>query len=243
MKKTLLYFLLSFSAYGAHLPEFTQGEIKINYPCGTETLISKNKEAKEAITFFERGNNELYQEGYILRRRVSEGERDFTIKYRSKDFFSVNGNYYQELLSSVMGEFKCEYDFTYHPQGTNFSRSCSFKSETVMPLPEHNDFTSMIGKEIEGGLHIHSMKEVSVQSISWKVKLTPQEEQESPFTKRPSLEKWTVRDECRLEISGKLSNLSPEAVEAGFQFLLRLVPETPSPEQGSKTSWALGVRY
>jgi len=243
MKNTLPLFLLSFSAYGAHLPEFTQGEIKINYPCGTESVISKNKEEKEVITFFERGNNELYEAGYILRRRVSEGDRDFTIKYRSKESFSVDRNYYQELLNSEMGEFKCEYDFTYLPQKLNFSRSCSFKSETEMPLQEHNDFTSMIGKEIDGGFHINSMKEVSAQSVSWKVKLTSQEEQENPFTKRPSLEKWTVRDECRLEISGKLSNLSQEAVEAGFQFLLRLVPEAPSPEQGSKTSWALGVTY
>ncbi len=243
MKKTLPLILLSFSAFGAHLPEFSQGEIKINYPCGTESLIPKNKEEKEVITFFERGNNELYQKGYILRRRVGEGESDFTIKYRSEDSFRVDRNHYQELLISRMGEFKCEYDFAYFPGRINFGRSCSFKSETEIPIQEHNDFTSMIGKEINGGLSIQTMKGVSVQSINWKVKLKPQEEQENPFNKRPSLEKWTIRGECRLEISGKLSNLSQETVEAGFRFLRRLVPEAPSPAQGSKTSWVLGVKH
>ncbi len=236
MNKTFLLFFLTFSAFGAHLPEFTQGEIKINYPCGTESLIPKNKEENELITFFERGNNEFYKEGYILRRRVSDGASDFTVKYRSHDPFSLNKDLYQELLGSTAGELKCELDFTYHPVTPTFSRSCSFKSDTEDAVREHGDFILMIGKEM-GGIETQELKRIMIHSTSWKAK------QIGPFIKKPSIEKWMLGNQCRLEVSGKLSNLSFEAVQEGFNFLLKLVPKAPSSDQSSKTSWALGFKY
>lgn len=243
MKKIFLLAFMTFSAHGAHYPEITQAEVKINYPCGTESSLSKNKEEKETITFFEKGNGELYKQGYILRRRTGLSGSDFTIKYRSDAPFAVNKNHYQELLASGAGELKCEFDFSYHKESPGLSHSCSFKSDSVKPLEEHSQMIAMIGKEMSGGLVIESMKEMMIQSTSWKVKLSSEQEGQNPFIKKPSIEKWTAGNECRLEVSGKLSNFSPEMVKKGFDFLLKLVSKDPSLDQGSKTSWALSVKH
>ncbi len=238
MKKLFFISLLSFSALAQVEPLIKNGEVKINYPCEILDSIPKGKESKETISFFERGNNTVYASGYILRKRAT----DFTVKYRTDlGAIVLDETIYQNLLNSPNGEIKCELDLTYDPNYYRTSRSCSFKSETKDPIEEH----FMFFKE---SFDLSQMKEIKVSSSSWKMKLTPEQEGKSPFIKKPSVERWTLRGECRLEISGKFETQDgdPRAMDdltvAGLNFLKNLIDTAPSELQGNKTAWVLGIK-
>lgn len=247
MNKLFLLTLLSFNAFSHVHPEIRNGEVKISYPCEILDSLPKAKEEKEQISFFELGENALYHSGYILRKRESEEASDFTLKFRSKEDILVKEDIYQALLSSLNGEFKCEYDLTYKPDGYGKSKSCSFKSETPLPVAEHFDFVRMLGIPLLGDFELHSMREVQVSSTSWKLKLTRAMEAKSPFAKKISIERWVREGECRLEVSGKFESPSRDLkvidslIKEGLSFLQSVVKATPSEEQGNKTAWVLGV--
>lgn len=239
MKKLLLISLVSFSAVAGIEPVIKNGEVKINYPCEILDSIPKGKEDKETISFFEKGNNTVYASGYILRKRAT----DFTVKYRA-DVGPVilDETIYQNLLSSPNGEMKCELDLTYDPNHYRTSRSCSFKSETSGPIDEHFMF-------FKGSFDLSQMREIKVSSSSWKMKLGPEQEGKSPFIKKPSVERWTLRGECRLEVSGKFETQTGDPREmddltiAGLDFLKGLIDAEPSEFQGNKTAWVLGIKH
>lgn len=238
MKKLFFISLLSFSALAQVEPLIKNGEVKINYPCEILDSIPKGKESKETISFFERGNNTIYASGYILRKRAN----DFTVKYRTdRGPIVLDESIYRNLLSSTKGEMKCELDLTYDPNHYRTGRSCSFKSETTGPIDEHFMF-------FKGRFDLTQMREIRVSSSSWKMKLTPEQEGKSPFIKKPSVERWTLRGECRLEVSGKFETQDGDPQEmddltvAGLNFLKSLIVTPPSELQGNKTAWVLGIK-
>lgn len=239
MKKLLLISLVSFSALAQVEPLIKNGEVKINYPCEILDSIPKGKEDKETISFFERGNNTVYASGYILRKRAT----DFTVKYRADvGPIVLDETIYQNLLNSPNGEMKCELDLTYDPNHYRTSRSCSFKSDTTGPIDEH----FMFFKE---SFDLTQMREIKVSTSSWKMKLSSEQERKSPFIKKPSVERWTLRGECRLEVSGKFESQEGDPREmddlttAGLNFLKGLIDAEPSELQGNKTAWVLGIKH
>lgn len=245
--KTIL--LASFFIATSALATVTSGEVKISYPCEALDQIPRQKEEKEKISFFDMNGNVIYRAGYILRKRVSGNSSDFTIKHRMDKAIDLDQELFAKLSSSPDGELKCEYDMTYAPAGFKSSQSCSFKSETAAPLPEHFEFIKMVKKPITGwNQTMRGLKEITVESTSWKLSMTPAEAKLNPFTKKPSVEMWVARGECKLEVSGKFQAESSDArtitrvTENGLKFLKSVVKVAPSPEQGNKTAWALGIK-
>jgi hypothetical protein len=250
MRILLFGLLLSFFNY-AHTsthaqvsPTWATGEVKITYPCSVIDSLPKDKEEKEIISFFELGKNEVLKTGYIVRRRVEtkSGKADFTIKYRSPSRSLVlENNLYAKLGDSSHGKLKCEFDANYRTDGHNISYSCSFKSETSLPLQEHYDFIKMVGKPISKlPPDISGMKEIKFTSTSWKLELNKAQKKENPFYKKPSIEMWTLEDgRCRMEISGRTDLAS---ISKAISFIRSLVNSPPASDQGSKTEWVLQGR-
>lgn len=246
MKKLcFLFILLSVEAFAGVYPVISSGEVKINYPCSILDSIPKNKEEKETITFFEKGEGSFHQQGFILRKRSGE-EEDFTVKYRSGEAFGVDDTLYERLSDSAAGEMKCEFDSNYHLSGFHTSRSCSFKTPSNDLLPEHLEFIEMIKRPLSGfSGSLMGLRAVEIASTSWKLILPAGTK--NPFIKKPSVERWELKGRCLLEVSGKYqaSSSSAEVIEThireGLAFLQQVIKSAPDSHQGGKTSWALGL--
>lgn len=239
-----LSFLLPFTAF-AVAPDFNSMEVKISYPCEVENKLKLEKEERELITFYDGNGNPLYRDGLVLRMRKGAEESDFTAKYRTQSsMLDFNESLYKSLLSRQDGKLKCEIDLVYSENNKHrASKSCSFKTDSSTLTDGHRDFIRMVRKNPD----LKNLKQFSVESISKKIKLSASEKAENPFEKKPSVEKWLVRGECKLEASGKfeIKGLSEGEVRSladkGFSFLRKIIPSAPSPEQGNKTGWALGL--
>lgn len=250
--KKLIFLFISLPLYAQVTPSMNSGEVKINYPCEITSRLTLAKEEKEIITFLELDKNAVYKAGYNLRKRVNTetNEADFTVKYRSESpSIILDQKLFQKLTDSSNGELKCEFDISYHPVEYTPRWSCSFKSDTSGILPEHKEFIKMVNIPIpELPADLGTMKEVKISSTSWKLKIPKEDEVRNPFEKKISVEKWVKGKECRLEVSGKISASSGDpkvlhlAAEKGFKFIRELISEEPSPEQGMKTAWALGIK-
>lgn len=248
--KYLTLFFVSFSAFAQVNPVITSGEVKITYPCDILSGLSLEKEEKESISFYELSKNAVYRSGFIIRKRLNAEtkEADFTVKYRTKSHSRIfDESLYQKLTDSSKGEFKCEFDVNYHATDYTPTYSCSFKSETSSYLPEHFQFIKMVNQPIPDlPSDLRKMNELKVEATSWKLKLTKSQKEESPFEKKPSVEKWLRNGKCRLEVSGKITapNANPKTIHEtagkGFAFLKSVIKEDPSPVQGMKTEWVLG---
>lgn len=246
MKKLcFLFILLSVEAFGGVYPVIDSGEVKINYPCSILSSIPKDKEEKEIITFFEKGEESFHQQGFILRKRFGE-EEDFTVKFRSSEAFVVDEYLYGRLSNSAAGEMKCEFDSNYHLSGAQTSRSCSFKTLSNDLLPEHLEFIEMIKRPLSGfSGSLTGLRTVEIASTSWKLILPAGTK--NPFIKKPSVERWELKGHCLLEVSGKYQarSSSPDVIQAhireGLAFLQQVIKSAPDFHQGGKTSWALGL--
>lgn len=250
--KKIIFFFVSLPLFAQVSPTMNSGEVKINYPCDITSKLSLTKEEKESITFFEIENNAAFRAGYIFRRRVNKttSEADFTAKFRSKSSSIIlDQKLFQALSDSPNGEMKCEFDISYHHIEYTPTWSCSFKSDTPTALSEHKEFVKMVNIPVRGlPADWQNMKETKISSTSWKLKLSKTEEARSPFEKKISVEKWVKGDQCRLEVSGKLTanSADPKVIHQvagkGFKFIKEVIPYEPSPEQGMKTAWALGIK-
>ncbi|MFP5384725.1 MAG: hypothetical protein ACLGHN_01510 [Bacteriovoracia bacterium] len=252
MKKLLIMtMLLSGTAFSQTTPLINSGEVKINYPCEVLDKLPKEKEEKESITFYDLDNNPVYVAGYILRKRVNTDskEADFTIKYRTRSpSIILDQTLYKKLSGSPSGKLKCEFDVPYNHVELMPTYSCSFKSDTENPLDEHLQFVRMVKVPLPHFTRdIENFREFNAQGQSWNLKLTPEQQKKSPFKKKISLEKWTVRNECRLEVSGRIETVKGDskvihrAAGEAFAFLMGVIPGSPAPKQGSKTKWVLGL--
>lgn len=245
MKFLLVALTLGCSSAFAYSPSFTSTEVKISYPCGSESQLQLEKEEKELITFFDGNGNPLYKNGLVLRKRTSSGGRDFTVKYRAGGGqINFDKNLFDKLSVDQTGKLKCEIDMVYGGKAPSKAfQSCSFKTDEPAMTSSHLDFIKMTKSEPV----LTNLKEFKIESTAWKIKLNADQKISNPFPKKPSAEKWEVRGECKLEVSGKfdITGLSEaeilSQVEKGFSFIKGLVPAEPSIVQGNKTSWALGL--
>jgi hypothetical protein len=242
MKKSIFFSaLLISSSVIAQTPVFNSAEVKISYPCEVLESLPKEKEENEIISFFETNDGSVYKSNYILRKRVGE-KQDFTIKYRIDKESSVvlDPLIYKNLIESQNGDMKCEYDITYQPEHYKTSYSCSFKTEGLGLHKEHLDFMQMLKRNISGwDQSLKGMREIKVEATSWKLKVP----KNHPFSKKPSIDRWIARGECKLEVSGKFDVSGDPDAKAleGLSFLKSQIKSSPSPIQGNKTAWALGI--
>lgn len=241
---SFLVILFSSSSFAVS-PDFNSMEVKISYPCEVESKLNLEKEEKELITFYDGNGNPLYRDGLVLRMRKGKEEGDFTAKYRAQSAtLDFNETLYRSMLSRQDGKFKCEIDLVYD-SGNNHRafKSCSFKTDIPTLSSGHREFIRMTGKNP----NLEGLKEFKVESIGKKIKLSSAEKAENPFEKKPAVEKWLLRGECKLEVSGKfdIKGLSEAEIKSlsdkGFSFIRKIVPGAPSSVQGNKTGWALGL--
>jgi hypothetical protein len=227
MKSTPAFILLLFS--GLTLAS-TKGEVKILYPCESLDLIPHEKEVKGTVTFHETKEGTLYKNGLILRTRKDSKESDITIKKRWDDKPVIDTAIQTQLSSSVNGELKCEADMNYDERTPKSVESCSFKSDGQELFREHTDFLKMVKSPITE--IPTNLREITLNSVSWKVPVTG-------FKKRPELEMWRkANGQCLLEVSAKFENNDARVV---LTALRNAIKATPSPQQISKTGWALGI--
>lgn len=239
-----LSLLISFSV-SAVTPSFDSMEVKISYPCDVESQLKLEKEEQELVTFYDGNGNPLYRDGLVLRMRKGSDGSDYTVKYRAQSsVLDFDGPLYEVMTNRKDGKFKCEIDLVYdHENDHRAFKSCSFKTDSSVLSDGHKDFIRMAKKNP----NLDNLKEFRVESISKKIKLGSTQKAENPFSGKPAVEKWIVRGECKLEVSGKFSikNLSEEEVknlsDKGFSFIRKIIPVSPSNEQGNKTGWALGL--
>lgn len=228
MKSTpaILMFLLPVFSFAS-----TKGEVKILYPCESLNQIPHEKEVKGTVTFLETNEGTLYKNGIILRKRQDSKESDTTIKMRWSVSRPTIDTAIETLLSqSVNGELKCELDMNYDPAKPKAVESCSFKSEGLEFFREHTDFLKMVKSKIT---EIPSaLNEITLSSTSWKIPV-------AGFKKKPELEMWmNKKGQCVLEASAKFDqNNAKETLIA----LKNAITVVPSPQQISKTGWALGI--
>ncbi|WPU63903.1 hypothetical protein [Peredibacter starrii] len=233
MKKLLLLAIFITGPVLAQVSYISGGEAKILYSCDVLESIPREKEEREMISFFEKGLKGLNDLGLILRFIRSQKGDELTLKFRTQRSLPIDETIYRKLSASTNGEFKCEEDVNY---GLSYSNSCSFKAPGDDFRPEHADLARMVGVDLPD---LSNLRRVDVSSISWKLKLTPAQAQKSPLIKKPSVEVWTFRDVCILEVSGKYQ--APVDARAALTFLEGLVNARPAQIQGNKTGLALGI--
>lgn len=233
MKNLLLLAIFISGPVLAQVSFISGGEAKILYPCTVLESIPREKEEREMISFFEKGMKGLDDLGLVLRYIRSQKSDELTLKFRSQKPFSIDEAIYRQLSTSTRGEFKCEEDVNY---GLKYTNSCSFKAPGDDLLVEHAELARMVGVQLPD---LTNLRRVDVASTAWKLKMTPAQAQNSPLTKKPSVEVWTFRDVCLLEVSGKYQ--APVDARAALSFLEGLVNARPAQIQGNKTGLALGI--
>jgi hypothetical protein len=246
MKKAFFFIFVATTAFAETYPAVTKAEFKIAYPCSVLGSLPKEKEKKETIVFYEKEKDSFHQMGFIIRKVTDgKGKSDFTLKYRRNSPLEIlNKTIYEKLKKSSSGEFKCEYDLVYDEILPQVVHSCSFKTETLTMTEEHYDFVKMFKVPVP---QFENLKEFAIDARNWKLVLSPERQKLNPFSKNPSIEVWMTRGECRLEVSGKSELVSEDPEELrelskrAFQFLKTEVLAPPSPVQGNKTEWALGL--
>lgn len=227
MKSTPAFILLLFS--GLTLAS-TKGEVKILYPCESLDLIPHEKESKGTVTFLETKEGTLYKNGLILRKRKDFKESDITIKKRWDDKPIIDTAIQTQLSTSVNGELKCEADMNYDERTPHSVESCSFKSDGNELFREHTDFLKMVKSPISE--IPTNLKEITLNSVNWKIPVPG-------FKKKPELEMWRkASGQCLLEASAKFENNDARMVLMALRSAIKAVP---SPQQISKTGWALGI--
>lgn len=208
----------------------TKGEVKILYPCEALTQIPHEKEVKGTVTFLDTKDFSLYQNGLILRKRRDAKDSDITIKKRWDDKPVLDAILQTQLSNSVNGELKCEADMNYDERSPRSVESCSFKSDGHDLFREHTDFLKMVKSPITE--IPTNLKEITLTSVSWKIPVPG-------FKKKPELEMWRkLGGQCVLEASAKFENNDARMVLAALK---NAIQAAPSPQQISKTGWALGI--
>ncbi|MGE3611705.1 MAG: hypothetical protein AB7I27_19095 [Bacteriovoracaceae bacterium] len=237
--KYFIFLLIPFSAF-AFTPTMNSGEAKILYSCEALSEFPTKSEENTEITFYEK-ELFLYKQGIILRKREKFSETDFTVKYRpaSNKEVDIDESIYNDLSSSQTGELKCEYDITYNEDSPEMTSSCSFKTPTSNLTVEHYNFISMAKLKIPSEyLQLSHLGQPKVKSTSWKLRVTP-----GPLSKSPVLERWEIKGECLLELSGRFNFENQEAMKTNlpsvFNYLKSIVKSSPLKKQGNKTLKAL----
>lgn len=208
----------------------TKGEVKILYPCESLNLIPHEKEVKGTVTFLDTKDFSLYKNGLILRKRRDAKDSDITIKKRWNDKPVIDATLQTQLSTSVNGELKCEADMNYDERSPHSVESCSFKSDGNELFREHTDFLKMVKSPITE--FPADLREIKLNSVSWKIPIPG-------FKKKPELEMWRkLGGQCVLEASAKFENNEARLV---LNALRNAIQAVPSPQQISKTGWALGL--
>ena len=240
----LLLLPISFSTF-AFSPVITEGEVKITYPCSILEQLSKSKESKEEITFYEKGQTTFFDQNFILRKRSGERRNDLTFKFRENGKVpSINEDLYLKLMRSKEGQLKCEADVVYRPTDPSFSYACSFKSSATALIKEHNQFLKMSGlTKLELANDLSGLREVKIKATSWKY-LPPVDRKPVHLRGAASIERWLIKDQCFLEISAGFES-APESLRVkalqALDELKNLIPFSPAVDQGNKTGRVLGL--
>ncbi len=198
------------------------GESKILYPCSLLEKLDLEDEESYRVTFFEKNNRDLRDQGLILRQRDFNGETDLTLKYRSAGKMKVDEELYHKL-SNYQG-LKCEVDVTFDPSRPKIFNTCSLKSS------DHSlqdDFLRMLNIP---KIPMTNLRSVQVEARRWKLKLFG-------LKKKLSVEVWRLKNQCLLEISTKFKD-TDESHQI-FKTMLKEIPETPLLIQGNKADQVL----